>query len=66
MASSPGKGIPSSGVADDGPEGSDARQSPAEPAEREERYGPLTLARHVKRDGRSLILYTRKEPEGDG
>ncbi|HEX4189246.1 MAG TPA: hypothetical protein VHY83_15245 [Solirubrobacteraceae bacterium] len=29
---------------------------------RPERYGPLTLARHRKDDGRSLILYTLEEP----
>ncbi len=27
--------------------------------EDEERIGPLTIARHVKDDGRMLILYTR-------
>jgi hypothetical protein len=66
MASSSGKDIPSSGLAHDGAEGSDVPQSPAEPVDWGERYGPLTLARHVKRDGRSLILYTCKEPERDG
>jgi hypothetical protein len=28
-----------------------------------ERYGPLTLARHVKQDGRSLLLYAHSEDE---
>jgi hypothetical protein len=31
-----------------------------EPAER---VGPLAIARHVKADGRALILYSRREPE---
>jgi hypothetical protein len=26
-------------------------------------YGPLTVERHVKRDGRALILYTRPPRE---
>lgn len=31
-----------------------------------ETYGPLTLTRHVKRDGRALILYARTlAPAGD-
>jgi hypothetical protein len=32
------------------------------PASREEVYGPLTLSRHVKDDGRALILYSRRMP----
>ena len=28
-----------------------------------ERVGPLAIARHVKGDGRALILYSRTEPE---
>jgi len=38
---------------------------PAEPppsghrSEREERVGPVTIVRHVKDDGRALIIYTR-------
>jgi hypothetical protein len=30
-----------------------------EPEQQDERIGPLTLARHVKDDGRALIVYTR-------
>jgi hypothetical protein len=26
-------------------------------------YGPLGVERHVKEDGRALILYTRREPD---
>lgn len=46
---------------------SDERETPlaVEGLEREERYGPIALTRHVKRDGRALILYTRVEPRGD-
>jgi hypothetical protein len=29
----------------------------------DERVGPLVIARHVKADGRALILYSRTEPE---
>jgi hypothetical protein len=28
-----------------------------------ERYGPLAIARHVKDDGRGLLLFTRAERE---
>ena len=38
-----------------------AEQSPGEP-QRGEHYGPVVVARHVKDDGRALLLYTR-EPE---
>ena len=31
-----------------------------------ERYGPLALRRLVKDDGRSLIVYERAEPSGNG
>jgi hypothetical protein len=62
-------------VADDGPP-VERDDSPVEgdsppverndpPVERDgsERYGPLTLVRHVKQDGRSLLLYTHSEDE---
>ncbi len=26
-------------------------------------YGPLGIERHVKNDGRALILYARREPD---
>ncbi|MGO9321577.1 MAG: hypothetical protein ACLQBY_12340 [Solirubrobacteraceae bacterium] len=29
------------------------------PSEREERVGPVVIARHVKDDGRALIVYAR-------
>ena len=29
-----------------------------------ERYGPVTLARHIKRDGRALILYETTDGAG--
>ena len=47
----------------DRPGGPDS-QSPAEQAEAgrpPERFGPLTVERHRKDDGRALILYTRTE-----
>ena len=34
-----------------------------EQAQPPERYGPLALARHVKDDGRALLLFTRAERE---
>jgi hypothetical protein len=45
------------------PEGGD-EHSPRGQQEEAERIGPLTLARHVKDDGRALILYTREPREG--
>ncbi len=33
--------------------------------ERAESYGPVTLTRHVKDDGRALILYTREQAPKD-
>jgi hypothetical protein len=38
-------------------------QPPPQPAP-VERYGILTITRHVKDDGRALLLYTREESEG--
>jgi hypothetical protein len=35
--------------------------APAPHGERTERYGPITLTRHEKGDGRALILYTHEE-----
>lgn len=47
-----------------------ASSSSGEPRQREEsiesaeRFGPLTVSRHVKDDGRALILFTlREHPE---
>jgi hypothetical protein len=34
--------------------------------EQQQRYGMLELLRTRKDDGRSLILYSHDEPEGDG
>jgi hypothetical protein len=39
--------------------------SPAPATSAQERFGPLSLLRTVKDDGRALILYERREP-GDG
>ena len=41
----------------------EVREPRGEKAERRERFGPVTLTRHVKGDGRALILYTREERE---
>jgi hypothetical protein len=38
--------------------GSDAQPEASQPAER---YGVVSVARHLKDDGRSLLLYTRTE-----
>jgi hypothetical protein len=40
----------------DGGEASEGR--PDQDAEKHERFGPLAVERHVKDDGRALILYT--------
>jgi hypothetical protein len=42
---------------------SDAGDEQAREAIPTERYGPLEVARHVKDDGRALLLYTRIEDE---
>lgn len=39
--------------------GQDERTVEERPSGDEERTGPLAIARHVKDDGRALILYTR-------
>jgi len=36
-----------------------ARESPTENSPPDERYGPVALTRHVKDDGRALIVYRR-------
>jgi len=40
-----------------------ARSGGEERAQPAESYGPLALARHVKDDGRALLLFTRAERE---
>ena len=56
MARNPGTPPPPSGPSQPGENG------PADgPAQPEERYGILRVARHLKDDGRSLLLYTREE-----
>jgi hypothetical protein len=40
---------------------SDALAEQAEKARRAERYGVVEIARHVKDDGRALLLYSRVE-----
>jgi hypothetical protein len=44
----------------DQPAGSSDQPPPARPEV--ERFGPLTLERLVKEDGRALILFRRSEP----
>jgi hypothetical protein len=39
--------------------GQSERDSQIEPPRADERTGPVTIARHLKSDGRALILYTR-------
>jgi hypothetical protein len=36
---------------------------PGHAQRRYEVYGPLSIERHLKQDGRSLILYTRRESQ---
>lgn len=36
--------------------------SEVRPQEREEAYGPITVRRYVKGDGRALALYSRATP----
>jgi hypothetical protein len=38
--------------------GEDSEDRPDQDAEKHERFGPLAVERHVKDDGRALILYT--------
>ncbi len=40
----------------------DARARGGEGEPQDERCGPIAIARHVKDDGRALLLYTRVEP----
>ncbi len=40
--------------------GSGERSQPGDPPP-EERYGPVAVARHVKDDGRALLLYTHTD-----
>jgi hypothetical protein len=42
---------------------SGAPEQPQQPPEPIERYGIVSVARHVKDDGRALLLYTLEEPE---
>ena len=37
------------------------RKARTQVVEPDERYGPVTLTRYVKDDGRALILYTRDD-----
>jgi hypothetical protein len=46
---------------DAGHSGGGDRHEDAE--ERHEPYGPLCIERHIKEDGRALILYARRKPE---
>jgi hypothetical protein len=39
------------------------RETQGEQHEQAESYGPLTLTRHVKPDGRALILYTDRRDD---
>jgi hypothetical protein len=50
-------------VPDQPPDPSDRQPTPAPAAA--EKFGPLTLQRLVKEDGRALILFNRNEPSGD-
>ena len=56
MARNPGTPQPPSGASQPGARGPADGSSPAE-----ESYGILRVARHLKDDGRSLLLYTREE-----
>jgi hypothetical protein len=37
-------------------------RSEVQPLEPEEAYGPITIRRYVKDDGRALALYSRRTP----
>jgi len=52
---------PSSGGSDNPPSGSGGGH-----AQPHEHVGPLTIERHVKDDGRALILYAHEQRDGDG
>jgi hypothetical protein len=48
------------------PSGSSPSGAPGQPQQPPapiELYGIVSVARHVKDDGRALLLYTREEPE---
>jgi hypothetical protein len=56
MAGNPAMPQPPSGA----PKPGAPPDSPSQPAER---YGIVALARHLKDDGRRLLLYTREESD---
>ncbi|MGA2452657.1 MAG: hypothetical protein ABSG93_03980 [Solirubrobacteraceae bacterium] len=58
MAGQPAEPPPSGHRSETGQQaGAREREGEREPAE--ERVGPVTIARHLKDDGRALIIYTR-------
>ncbi|MGO9763369.1 MAG: hypothetical protein ACLP1Q_19120 [Solirubrobacteraceae bacterium] len=54
MAGKPAEPPPESDRSEAGPRKREGEREP-----QEERVGPVTIARHVKDDGRALIIYTR-------
>jgi len=56
MAGEPAEPPPS------GPEPEIERDPKREPEQANEHVGPLAIARHVKDDGRALVIYTRDAP----
>jgi hypothetical protein len=68
---SPPPSLPDPGTADEPSRSSHAADpgtadEPSRSSQAGERFGPLAIARHVKDDGRALILYSSSpEPHGD-
>src|SRR3954468_8432800 len=59
-------GLLESGMASAGPSSPEPDNAPDAADEPHERFGPLSLQRLVKDDGRALLLYTRTaHPDGD-
>ncbi len=56
---------PRPAVSGDGGDSGDEPSAEAGAIAAAQRFGPLTLRRFVKSDGRALLLYERPPPEGD-
>ena len=56
---------PRRAAAGDGGDSVDECSAEAHPVGPEQHFGPLTINRLVRPDGRTLILYERTHPEGD-
>ena len=62
----PEPALPPSPGFDPGPEPGSGEQSQSGNPPPSERYGPIAIARHVKEDGRALLLYTHTSAREPG